>query len=125
MIPGNHDQVSLGGAVHALEPLQYAFPPEQVLVLTEPTVCLGALWLPYRRDEALLGGLLREGQRLAQEEKIGAVFCHADVGGASMNDGITSRAGLDVSLFPAHIPIYSGHFHKPHNLTRRSVYVWT
>jgi hypothetical protein len=31
MIPGNHDQVSLGGMVHALEPLAYAFQnPEQV-----------------------------------------------------------------------------------------------
>ena len=26
MIPGNHDQVTLGGAIHALEPLRYVYP---------------------------------------------------------------------------------------------------
>lgn len=31
MIPGNHDQVTLGGGVHALTPLQFAFAdPKQV-----------------------------------------------------------------------------------------------
>lgn len=31
MIPGNHDQVTLGGGMHALTPLQFAFAdPKQV-----------------------------------------------------------------------------------------------
>lgn len=31
MIPGNHDQVTLGGGVHSLTPLQFAFTdPKQV-----------------------------------------------------------------------------------------------
>ena len=50
MIPGNHDQVNLGGNVHSLEPLQYAFEKDQALIFSDPVVCLGALWVPYRRD---------------------------------------------------------------------------
>lgn len=113
MIPGNHDQVTLGGAVHALEPLQYAFAPGQMLLVSEPMVCLGALWVPYRRDHQLLKAILREG---ASNPAVGIVFCHADVKGASMNDGMKSREGLDVDVFPAHIPVYSGHYHKPHKV---------
>lgn len=50
MIPGNHDQVNLGGSIHSLEPLQYAFEKSQALIFSDPIVCLGALWVPYRRD---------------------------------------------------------------------------
>ena len=119
MIPGNHDQVTLGGAVHSLEPLQYAFksksdpdsnntssfninrnpkgslyvpnsrPEEnglddislgvidpdatpskrlsafgeknsQILLISEPVVCLGALWIPYRRDQNIMRSVLRQ-----------------------------------------------------------------
>jgi len=75
MIPGNHDQVTftieqvyefihssqvtLGGTVHALEPLLYAFRPDQILMITEPSVCMGALWIPYRRDTAVMKDVLQ------------------------------------------------------------------
>jgi hypothetical protein len=61
MIPGNHDQVTLGGAVHALEPLRYAFRADQILMISEPVVCMGALWVPYRRDHSLLRSILAAG----------------------------------------------------------------
>ena len=54
MIPGNHDQVNLGGSVHSLEPLQYAFAKDQAVIFSEPVICMGALWVPYRRDHELL-----------------------------------------------------------------------
>ena len=76
MIPGNHDQVTLGGAVHALEPLMYAFNPEQALLISEPTVCLGALWIPYRRDHAMMQSILMAG---ADSPNVGIIFCHADI----------------------------------------------
>ena len=51
-------QVTLGGSVHALEPLVYAFSREQILLIAEPAVCLGALWVPYRRDSAVMKAAL-------------------------------------------------------------------
>jgi DNA repair exonuclease SbcCD nuclease subunit len=38
------------------------------------------------------------------------------VQGASMNDNTLSRRGLGASLFPP-LPVWTGHFHKPHTLT--------
>lgn len=54
---------------------------------------------------------------LARDE-VGIVFCHADVRGAYMNDGMRSREGIDIAAFPSALPIYSGHFHKPHTMTK-------
>ena len=39
---------------------------------------------------------------------------YADVTGAYMNDLIRSTGGVAPAYFPPDIPIYSGHFHKPH-----------
>ncbi len=122
MIPGNHDQVTLGGTIHALTPLKYAFSAEkeQILMIDEPSICKGALWLPYRRDKMVMKQVLDycatlTGSDLKDKSKaVSMIFCHADVRGAWMNDNIQSRDGLDVSAFPPAIPIYSGHFHKPH-----------
>lgn len=76
MIPGNHDQVTLGGTIHALEPLRYAFSSsDQILMISEPTVCMGALWIPYRRDHALLRRILYAG---SQDPSVGIIFCHTD-----------------------------------------------
>lgn len=37
--------------------------------------------------------------------------------GASMNNEFLSASGITPSIFPPHIPIFSGHFHKPHAIT--------
>ncbi len=115
MIPGNHDQVTLGGAVHSLEPLLYAFKSEQIFMISEPVVCMGALWVPYRRDPLLMKSILKAG---GECRDVTTVYCHADVKGAYMNDGMRSKEGLEISSFPANLPIYSGHFHKPHTMTK-------
>jgi len=99
--------------VHALEPLLYAFKPEQILMIHEPAVCLGALWVPYRRDSNVMRAVLRQG---ADTPGVSMIFCHADVRGAYMNDNMRSKEGLDIEAFPKNIPIYSGHFHKPHTV---------
>jgi hypothetical protein len=99
--------------VHALEPLRYAFRQDLMLLISEPTICLGALWVPYRRDHSLLRSILTAG---ATHPQVRIVFCHGDVKGASMNDGLKSREGMDITVFPEHIPIYSGHYHKPHTV---------
>ena len=144
-----HDlnQVTLGGAVHALEPLKYAFAPGQVLMISEPVICMGALWIPYRRDTQLMKAILSQGVKHAHissdttlnsgthfdsngvdgsdvtsssspSSSISIIFCHADVRGAFMNDGARCRDGLDIAEFPRDLPIYSGHFHKPHIMSR-------
>jgi len=99
--------------VHALEPLKYAFESSQVLMLSEPVICLNALWVPYRRDHHLLASILSSG---ANHPDVRAIFCHADVRGAYMNDNIRCKEGIDVTAFPPAMPIYSGHFHKPHTV---------
>ena len=92
----------------------YAFDSDQVLLINEPSVCMGALWIPYRRDSNLMKAILKSS---AQRSDISMVFCHADVKGAYMNDGMKCREGIDISHFPDKLPIYSGHFHKPHTVS--------
>jgi predicted MPP superfamily phosphohydrolase len=63
MIPGNHDQVTAGGEIHALTPLAAAN-PARVKILSRPTVWRNALWLPYRRD----GGVIKSAVAKAKSE---------------------------------------------------------
>lgn len=93
-------------------------------MISKPSICLDALWLPYRRDKGLLEDTLTHvyntpasDARDHGRDKISAVFCHADVKGALMNDNFRSTGGMDISVFPKDTPIYSGHFHKPHTVS--------
>ena len=112
MIPGNHDQVSLGGLEHALTPIAAAMPAGLVKVIDRPQVFLNALWLPYRRDTTdVLQALRQHGPHVR------AVFCHAEILGALLNSNawVSALDGLDPAVFPAApIPTYSGHYHRPH-----------
>jgi len=112
MLPGNHDQVSLGGEEHALTPLGAAR-RDLVHVFSKPTYWRGALWLPYRRDSALLQAALGA---VASDAGLRCVFAHADVAGALMNEAHQAREGLSPALFPAHVPTYTGHYHVPHTV---------
>ena len=116
----------------------YVFAPGQILLISEPTVCMGALWIPYRRNPNMMKAILSAGKftknnneiendsnnniiianKLKENEKVSIIFCHADIQGASMNDGMRCRDGLDISAFPPNLPIYSGHFHKPHTVIK-------
>lgn len=122
LIPGNHDQVTLGGHDHSLTPLENAYRVERMnadgsidsfpgpLVLSHPTKFGGALFVPHIRDHATMESVLQS----KQADEATAIFVHADVAGAYMNDLIQSLGGVPPSMFPADKPIYSGHFHKPH-----------
>lgn len=62
MIPGNHDQVTLGGGMHALTPLQFAFAdPQQVRIGCAAGRGGGVRkrWNACAREE--LGGVERRG----------------------------------------------------------------
>ena len=80
------------------------------LVLSRPTKFANALFVPHIRDHAIMESILQS--KLAHEAS--ALFVHADVTGAYMNDLIVSLGGVPPCMFPPHKPIYSGHFHKPH-----------
>ena len=49
------------------------------------------------------------------------ILCYviADVRGAFMNDNIRSQEGLEASDFPSNMPVYTGHFHKPHTVCHK------
>jgi DNA repair exonuclease SbcCD ATPase subunit len=114
MIPGNHDQVTICGREHALLPVAAAMFPGLAHVVEHPTVLLDALWLPYRkRNQELVEALHVHGPYVK------AVFCHAEIRGAWMNNHIRyeGHSGLEPKLFPnAPVPTYSGHFHRPHSV---------
>ena len=124
MIPGNHDQVSLGGSEHALTPLQNAYRVSSeddqtkdvpgVLIFSHSTKFREALFVPHIRDIGTMQSILQS--KISASSS--AVFVHADVTGAHMNDLITSSHGVAPAYFPPSVPIYSGHFHKPHVVER-------
>ena len=127
LIPGNHDQVTLGGHSHGLTALENAYRVPYhnkttqdmkkspslpgPLVFSYPTKFAKALFVPHIRDHAIMESVLQSS--IAQRDA-SAIFVHADVTGAYMNDMIVSMGGVPTSMFPPHKPIYSGHFHKPH-----------
>ena len=117
MIPGNHDQVTLGGHNHGLTPLENSYRIQRddlnipgPLVFSHPTKFSNAMFIPHVRDHAVMESVLRSPETKAST----AVFCHADVTGAYMNDLLVSTGGVPPDMFPSRKPIYSGHFHKPH-----------
>jgi hypothetical protein len=85
LLPGNHDQVDLGGEVHSLAPLAAAAAASPAHVFTRPALWRGALWLPYRRREAELRGAIAaatgggDGGGDGGDGGVDAVFAHADV----------------------------------------------
>ncbi|CAK9226938.1 unnamed protein product [Sphagnum troendelagicum] len=105
-IPGNHDQVNVGGEVHALQVLEAANP--LIKVLSSPVEYLGALWLPFRRDHNLIK------EAVQQSGSIKAIFGHLDVVGAFLNEACQAKEGIEASIFPTRLPVYTGHYHKAH-----------
>lgn len=110
---GNHDQVSLGGDLHALDALARVN-PHRLHIFTSPALYLDALWLPYRRTE----GELRQAiaQATAAPGRPRAIFAHVDLVGAHMNESFQSFFGLPSGIFPGDIPTYSGHYHLQHQV---------
>ncbi len=115
----------MSGLEHALTPLQNAYRIitdegknlPGVLIFSHPTKIKNALFVPHIRDIASMQSVLHSKVAASSE----AVFVHADVTGAYMNDLIVSTHGVSPSYFPPNTPVYSGHFHKPHFVGKSQV----
>jgi Calcineurin-like phosphoesterase len=134
MIPGNHDQTSWHtNDQHALRIFQNAYrivrndktnststvSTSGVLVLSYPTIFMNALFIPHVRDPSVLESILAA----PTSPNIPTVFCHADVTGSSMNDNVVSQGGVSPLAFTGRTHVYTGHFHKPHVVQERIVYL--
>lgn len=111
---GNHDQTTLGGQIHSLEAVEAAAVDDLVYVVDRPTILYDALWVPYRRHKNDVVDIMGACDELVQTRNIEAVFAHVDVVGAKLNDSFQALNGIEPAVFPQGIPIYSGHYHKPH-----------
>jgi DNA repair exonuclease SbcCD nuclease subunit len=118
LVPGNHDQVTVGG-VNALEVLSQ----ESVEVWTEPGIyrSVNAQWcgfVPYRKDpEDQEAALIAVVEALNTEgAEFPAIFGHFGVEGAVMNSGKTDREGRAVNV-PGRILLVLGHYHKQQSLS--------
>jgi len=109
-LPGNHDQATFDGETHALTPLGLVLSAGRII--SKPSVLLGALWVPYTRS----ADTFREIIKNCPLEEVSALFCHVDVIGADLGLGMKAERGLNVSDFPADIPVYTGHYHRPQKL---------
>lgn len=120
MIPGNHDQNSWhANEDHALRIFHNAYRIQNVsgvMVLSYPTRCMDALFVPHVRSPTILEAILQTAT------DIRTIFCHADVTGSSMNDNVVSQGGIHPSAFGGRLA-YTGHFHKPHIIANHIVYL--
>ncbi|GMH99124.1 hypothetical protein TrVE_jg1623 [Triparma verrucosa] len=112
MIPGNHDQITLGGSSHSLTFLPSIMP--HCYVISSPQIFLSALWIPYRRNSSIWSTLPN-----SILPPLKALFVHADVRGAKMTSTYKSNSTLTMSTFPPSTPVYSGHFHLPHSIVSK------
>ena len=105
MIPGNHDYFDAAETEHGLTPFAYA--SSHIRVLDEPTIIDKQLWVPWRRSPETIASILRE------HTDVDVILGHFDIIGFKMSHSRLSTEGVQPSDFPAHIPVYSGHYHTP------------
>jgi DNA repair exonuclease SbcCD ATPase subunit len=116
---GNHDQIDLGGCAHSLTPLRLSR-PDLIHVFDSPGFFRGALFLPYRRDKAVIQSAI-SAVCLHPDIQLKAIMAHADIVGARFNYAIQAREGVSIDLFPQ-VPVYSGHYHLPHTVPNTSIH---
>ncbi|GJQ09957.1 hypothetical protein GpartN1_g1748.t1 [Galdieria partita] len=121
LIPGNHDQVSYDGTVHSLLPIRVSLKHSVALLMDQPSIFMGALWIPFIRESRLLTKVISS---IASPlwSQLEAVFCHTDIQGAQWVAQTESHSsfhctqGVAPDCFPSHVEVYSGHFHKPQQI---------
>ena len=114
MIPGNHDYIDASETEHALEP--FGLCNDNIRIINEPTVIESVLWVPWKRDNAMLRQIFKKFQGNYK-----TIFGHFDVIGARVNNNTLSDRGLNKEDFP--MPVISGHYHKPQKLWEHVTYI--
>jgi hypothetical protein len=102
-IPGNHDQVNVGGR-HAFEVFRTH---PAVALYDRPTVDRWGLWVPYIHD-------LDEVRKVLDEHRgrVPRLFWHGAILGAAMNDHVLAERGLAPGELDGFPLVVLGHFHK-------------
>ncbi len=115
-IPGNHDQVSLDGLVNGMCVLEGL---NGVEVIHEPLEVDGLVFLPWRElpDE-------QRAQFEGIQTKNATIFTHAELEGATANNGHRSRGHVPTSLIESKArACYVSHYHKFQLVGDRSWYI--
>jgi len=112
-IPGNHDQVTVSGAVHGLRMFD-AYP--NIQVATEPLFWheRQIAFLPWREDPE------EQAEMFAAVEPGWTIFGHAEAQGAISNSGKPMAGRFELSSARA---VYLGHFHKRQLIGDRCWYI--
>ena len=118
MIPGNHDQVTVGGTIHGVRVFE-AFPNVTVATEVIELVDKKIAFLPWREQPEEQSKLFTE-----LRGKDWTVFAHAEVQGATTNvhhvaPGRVSLATISKKCRAA----YCGHYHKSQKLGDRAFYI--
>ena len=83
-----------------------SYASRHITVLDQPTMIKEQLWVPWRRDVDQLESIINMYQHCQ------VIFGHFDIIDC-LNATHTSTEGLRPSLFPSHVPVYTGHYHTP------------
>lgn len=121
MYPGNHDMSSLTATEQALTPLATTLGADNCLLVTTPTVCLDALFVPFTPDVDEFKQVLAEAAALPNPPQ--TLFCHAEIAGATISDQLRSPLDEELAVLrPVDFDpenwhhIYSGHLHRRQTL---------
>lgn len=118
IVPGNHDQVSLDGAVNAVRIFD-GF--EHISVATEPYIDpeKRVAFFPWREEEGKQAEMFA-----ALPDQGWTVFAHAEVKGALANSGREATGRVTVEEIEAHTrTCFVGHYHKRQKLGAHTWYV--
>ena len=117
ILPGNHDQIDLGGrnALEVFDDLQH------VTVYTEPTADKDGLWIPYRKRQEDIADALRV-WREKREGKPGTLFMHHGIRSAWMNDQRQDTEGLPLAMFGNSDTVLCGHYHGRQQIPDRLIW---
>jgi len=108
-IPGNHDQVTVDGAIHGVRPFD-AFPHVRVFTDLKIVPEYGVAYIPWREDPA---------EQAAMFEKVPAgftVFAHCEIKGATTNSSHVADGRVEPHHMAHLRAVYAGHYHKRQQL---------
>lgn len=116
IIPGNHDQVSMDGAIHAVRVFSHF---QDIRVHTEMHLdhARRLAYLPWREQHGEQAEMLR-----AVPDGY-TVFAHAEIQGATTNSSHEAAGRVSLQDISRMRAFYAGHYHKRQKLGDRAWYI--